>query len=151
MEDGLTTLTYCPRAPRARHADRELAKELTTAEARAKHADERPRVEAPVREVRLERGLTQQQLANGIDVHHRVNPSKFESGRADPWCEPPSSFGRDAGRPRGPAVGVGKKPGERVSCPHPTGGCVLYRSSGRDLRASEATRMRRASALEVRA
>ncbi|MBA3783222.1 MAG: helix-turn-helix transcriptional regulator [Nocardioides sp.] len=45
-------------------------------------ADELVRLSARVRELRQERGVTQQQLADAIGVH-RVNLNRFENGRAD--------------------------------------------------------------------
>lgn len=58
------------------------AMELSTADAKAKRADELVRLGARVRELRLERGLTQEQLAIAIGVH-RVNLNKFEHGHTD--------------------------------------------------------------------
>lgn len=52
------------------------------AEEQAVRAEELARLGARVRALRLKSGLTQQQLADHIDVH-RVNFSKFERGRTD--------------------------------------------------------------------
>ena len=45
-------------------------------------AEELVRLGARVRQLRLARSLTQQQLADAIDVH-RVNLNRFENGRSD--------------------------------------------------------------------
>lgn len=56
--------------------------ELSAAEAKADRADELARIGALVRQIRLERGLTQMDLAEAAGLH-RVNLNKFENGRAD--------------------------------------------------------------------
>ena len=56
--------------------------ELTGADADAQRADELARIGARVRELRLERGLTQQALSE-IAGLHRVSLNKLENGRAD--------------------------------------------------------------------
>ncbi len=57
--------------------------ELSASEARAQtRSDELLRLGARVRALRLERGLTQQQLADAVGVH-RVNLNKVENGRTD--------------------------------------------------------------------
>lgn len=57
--------------------------ELSAAEAKAQtRSDELIRLGARARALRLERGFTQQQVADAVGVH-RVNLNKFENGRAD--------------------------------------------------------------------
>ncbi len=57
--------------------------ELSTSEEKAQtRSDELVRLGTRVRALRLERGLTQQQLADAVGVH-RVNINKFEHGRTD--------------------------------------------------------------------
>lgn len=56
--------------------------ELTASEAKADRADELARVGARVRELRLQRGLTQEQLSDEAGLH-RVSLNKLENGRAD--------------------------------------------------------------------
>ena len=56
--------------------------ELGSAELRAQRAEELARVGARVRQLRLERGLTQEELSKAAGLH-RVNFNKFENGRAD--------------------------------------------------------------------
>lgn len=56
--------------------------ELSAADAKAKRANELVWLGARVRGLRLDRGLTQEQLAMAIGVH-RVNLNKFEHGHTD--------------------------------------------------------------------
>lgn len=60
------------------------AMELTAAdiEAKAQRADELARVGSRIRDLRLERGLTQKELSEAAGLH-RVNLNKLEKGRAD--------------------------------------------------------------------
>ncbi|MCF6378174.1 helix-turn-helix domain-containing protein [Nocardioides KLBMP 9356] len=56
--------------------------ELGTGEVKAQRAEELARVGARVRQLRLDRGLTQEELSKAAGLH-RVNLNKFENGRAD--------------------------------------------------------------------
>lgn len=77
------TLDGCvPSLGRRGTRDRLGAMELSTGDAKAERADDLVRLGARVRELRLERGLTQEALAMAIGVH-RVNLNKFEHGRTD--------------------------------------------------------------------